>query len=434
MPVPTVRLALVATALAVVVLAMPLAMPWALVTVNAVLAVVAGLDWALAPAPKRLGVTRTVPAVRELDSSGEITWRVQNPTDRRLRVGLADDLAPSLRAGTRRAHLTVPAGATVRAGTTFRPSRRGRFEIRTLTLRIEGPLGLVARQGDIDRPAVLRVHPRYRSRLEAEQRINRSRLETGLRSSVGRGGGTEFDALREYSVDDEIRRVDWAATARANRAIVRTYRAEQNQTVLCLVDSGRTMAAKVADVPRLEHAMDAAMMLTHVASRLGDRAGMLAFDSDVRAVVPPRPGRGQLTRVTEALYDLEPRLVESDYRAAFAAALARFPKRAMLVVLTELAEQAVTETLLPALPLIARSHLVVVAGVTDPAVERWATAVPAEAGTAYRKAAAVAALEERRRVVARLRSLGATVVDEPPGDLAPALADAYLRVKHTGRL
>jgi uncharacterized protein (DUF58 family) len=154
----------------------------------------------------------------------------------------------------------------------------------------------------------------------------------------------------------------------------------------------------------------------------------------VRAVVPPRPGRGQLTRVTEALYDLEPRLVESDYRAAFAAALALFPKRAMLVVLTELAEQAVTETLLPALPLIARSHLVVVAGVTDPAVERWATAVPAEAGTAYRKAAAVAALEERRRVVARLRSLGATVVDEPPGDLAPALADAYLRVKHTGRL
>jgi uncharacterized protein (DUF58 family) len=127
-------------------------------------------------------------------------------------------------------------------------------------------------------------------------------------------------------------------------------------------------------------------------------------------------------------------LVESDYRGAFIQTLARFRRRAMLVLLTELAEQAVTETLVPALPLVARDHLVVVASVRDPDVQRWARSTPTEAGTAYRKAAAAAALERRTRTVAHLSRLGATVIDAPPGKLAPQLADAYLRVKATGRL
>jgi uncharacterized protein (DUF58 family) len=216
--------------------------------------------------------------------------------------------------------------------------------------------------------------------------------------------------------------------------VVRTYRAERNQSVICLLDLGRTMAARVGGVPRVEHAMDAVLALTTVASGLGDRAGLLAFSSEVRAVVPPGGGARRVARVTEALATLEPELVESDYRGAFLEALARFRRRALLVLLTELAEQALTDTLLPALPLLVRDHVVLVAGATDPDVARWARGAPSEAGTAYRKAAAVAALEERARVVARLRGLGATVVDEPPGRLAPALCDAYLRVKATGRL
>jgi uncharacterized protein (DUF58 family) len=317
----------------------------------------------------------------------------------------------------------------------IRPSRRGRFTPTELTLRVQGPLGLAARQGRRQLPGTLRVYPPFKSRDEAELRINKARiLEVGLRSAQGRGGGTEFDSLREYSVDDEFRRIDWAATARAGKAIVRTYRAERNQTVLLLLDAGRTMAGRVEEVPRLDHAMDAVMMLTAVATRLGDRAGLVAFDSEVRAAVNPGHSRDQLSRVTEAMYRLEPRLVESDYRGAFAETLVRFRRRAMLVVFTELAEQAVTETLLPALPLIARNHLVVVASVTDPEVATWARSTPAEAGAAYRKAAATATLEARRRTVALLRGLGAVVVDAAPGRLAPELADAYLRVKATGRL
>ncbi len=435
MPVPTRRLALVALALAVPLLFVPLGVAGALVLADGLLVAIALWDGARAPRPGSLQVERELPAVVALGAEAELVWRVRNPSPRPLVVTLADQLAPSLGAGTRRARLVVPPGGQARAATTLRPRRRGRFEVAEVVLRVDGPLGLMARQATQRLPTTLAVHPRYRSASEAELRINRARLlEVGLRSAPGRGGGTEFDALREYSVDDESRRIDWAATARSPRAIVRTYRAERNQSVICLLDTGRTMAARVAGVPRLEHAMDAVMMLTHVASRLGDRAGLLAFDQEVQAAVGARSGAGQLARVTEALYQLEPALVESDYRRAFTFALARFRRRSLLVLCTELAEQAFTETVLPALPLVGRHHLVVVAAVADPTVAGWASSSPEDAGATYRTAAAVSARAERRRVVARLRGLGATVVDAPPGELAPRLADAYLRVKATGRL
>jgi uncharacterized protein (DUF58 family) len=436
-PVPTGRLAAVAAFASLLVLALRLRTAEALLLVDGVLLAVAAVDLWLAPSPRSFTVTRETPGVLPLGGDGEIVWRVGNAAARSARVRLADDLAPSLHAETRRAQLVVPANGRASARTAIRPARRGRFEPRALTLRVRGPLGLVARQRTRDLPGLLRVYPPFRSRDEAELRITKARiLEVGLRSAMGHGGGTEFDTLREYGVDDEFRRIDWAATARAGgqRAIVRTYRAERNQTVLLLLDVGRTMAGQVDGVPRLEHAMDAVMMLTAVATRLGDRAGLIAFDSTVRGIVPPGHSRDQLTRVTEAMYALEPQLVESDYRGAFVQTLARFRRRAMLVVLTEVAEQAVTETLLPALPLVARDHLVVIGSVRDPDVLRWARSTPTEAGTAYRKAAAAAALQQRARTVARLSRLGATVIDAPPGQLATGLADAYLRVKATGRL
>jgi len=425
----------VAAVAAVVVLLAPVEPVWTILAVAAGLLAAVGADLVLASAPDTISVERELPGVLPLDGDGEVAWHVRNPTARRLTVWVADELAPSLHATSRRARLTLPPAARVTARAVIRPSRRGKFTPTELVVRVEGPLGLAARQRRRQLPGVLRVYPPFKSRQEAELRIDRARiLEVGLRSARGQGGGTEFDSLREYGVDDESRRIDWAATARTTRVIVRTYRAERNQTVLLLLDTGRTMAGQVDAVPRLDHAMDAVMMLTAVATRLGDRAGLVAFDQSVRAIVGPGHARGQLGRVTEAMYTLEPRLVESNYRAAFAQTLARFRRRALLVLLTELAEAPVAETLLPALPLVARDHVVLVAGIRDPAVDDWAGAVPANAGEAYRKAAAVESLDSRRRTIARLRGLGATVVDAPPGRLAPQLADAYLHLKATGRL
>jgi len=418
-----------------VVLALPPAGGASLLLVDGLVVLAAIADGFLAPAPREVHVVRDLPEVVTVGREARITWRVRSTSRRRAWVSVADELAPSLRAGGRRARVRLEPGQEVVAATAFRPARRGRFEPTALTVRVTGPLGLVSRQRTRRLPGLLRVYPPFRSKQEAELRIDRARvLEVGLRSAAGRGGGTEFEQLRDYGVDDEFRRIDWAASARADRPIVRTYRAERNQTVIVLLDNGRVMAGQVADVPRVEHAMDAVMMLTAVATRLGDRAGLVAFDHGVRAIVPPGHGAGQLARVTEAMYQLEPALVESDYESAFTATLARFRRRALLVVLTELVESAVGDFLAPALPLISAQHLVLVGAVQDPEVRRWARATPCGPDEAYRKASAVAALDERDRTAARLRSLGATVVDAPPGDLSPRLADAYLRVKATGRL
>ena len=434
-PVPTRRLAAAALVASAVVLALPGGGWGWLWIVDGGLLVVALADAALAPAPRRLGFERELPPAVSLGHAAAIHWSVRNPRRRSLRLAFADELAPSLRAGTRRVAGRIPPGGSLQARTTIRPARRGRFTPTEVTLRVEGPLGLAARQSTVSVPGQMRVHPSFASKDEAELRIRRARLlEVGLRSAQGRGGGTEFDQLRDYAIDDEFRRVDWAATARVGKPVVRTYRAERNQNVLVLLDNGRVMAGRVDGVPRVEHAMDAAMTLVAVATGLGDRCGLVAFDRQVRAVVPPASSSGQLGCVVEALYDLEPALVESDYAGAFSETLARFRRRMLLVVLTELVGPMVEEWLVPALPLVLREHVVVVAGVRDPDVVRWSAAAGEDAAGVYRRVAAVAAVDERRRTINRLRGLGAVVVDAAPGSLAPVLADAYLRVKATGRL
>jgi uncharacterized protein (DUF58 family) len=434
-PVPTARLALVAALAAVAVALVPGSLLVRLAVVDGVLLALAAADWVAAPRRGDLEITRTLPRVATLGSTAEVAWRVANHTGRAISVAVADELAPSLGAGDRRFSGRVPPGGVLTASTTMTPRRRGRFEPRQLVWRAEGPLGLPARQVRVDRPATLRVYPRFRSREEAELRIDRARiLEVGLRSAKGRGGGTEFDQLREYTVDDEFRRIDWSATARTGRPIVRSYRAERNQNVVILFDNGRVMAGRVDGVPRAEFAMDAALLVTTVATRLGDRCGLLAFDREVLGVVQPGHGPGQVGRVTDALHELEPALVESDYASAFRQTVARFRRRSLIVLLTDLVEQAVGESLLPALPVLTRSHLLVVAAVQDPQVRQWADRAPDDAESAYRQASAARTLRSRARSAARLRAAGAVVIDAPPDRMAGELGDAYLDLKAAGRL
>ena len=433
-PVPTRRLAAAAAALSVIT-ALVFSPPEGFFIAYGVLALFAVGDWFLTPAPSSVRVTRTTPASMSLGETGTISWDVVNGGRRKARIALSDEFPPSLGAGTRRARFDVAPGMTSEAVTTIAPSRRGDFTPSEMAVRVEGPLGLVARQAARNQPQTIRVFPPFRSKKEAELRIERARLlEVGMRSAAARGGGTEFDQLREYGVDDEFRRIDWAATARAGRPIVKTFRAERNQVVIVLVDNGRTMAGRVNDVPRVEHAMDAVMALTAVATRIGDRIGMIVFDRTVRATLPASQSRAQFERVVNALYRLEPELAESDYRSAFTEMLLRFRKRALVVLLTELADQSLQDTLLRDLPLVARNHLVLVGAVRDPDVQQWSEISPADAGSAYRKAAAISALNDRHRLAVTLSSLGATVVDASPGQLAPRLVDAYLRAKATGRL
>ncbi|MDH3707836.1 MAG: DUF58 domain-containing protein [Acidimicrobiia bacterium] len=393
------------------------------------------IDGLLALSPSAIDVRRGLPAGAVLGEAVQARWVITNRADRRTDVRVADSFAPSLAAATRRCSVHLPAWATATVDITLNPGRRGRFVLDEVVIRTVGPLGLVGRQRARTTVDVLRVYPRFPSRADAELRLRRAQVaEVGLRTARGRGGGTEFDQLRDYTPDDEYRKLDWAATARAARPIVRDYRAEQNQTVINLLDNGRLMAGTVSGVPRVEHAMDAVMALTTVASGMGDKCGLLTFDQQVRSVVAAARGRHQLGLVNEAMYELEPVLAESDYRTAFTTALVRFRRRALLVIHTELASHSVEESLIPALPLLLRTHVVIVAAVTDPEVSGWATETVDEWPDVYRQAAAIGSLEDRRRAATRLRALGARVVDAGPDRLAVTLIDTYLGIKATGVL
>ena len=434
-PVLTGRFVALAAGGWVLVVALPLSVPWGLVVVDGALVALLALDRLLTPSPARFAVERVAPVRATVGSGDVVRWTVRNSTGRRRKVSLADGFPPSLGASTRRATLALAPHGAVSAEVAVLPVRRGRSRIEVLTLRVRGPLGLQARHEDRPYPHVVRVHPVLPSRREAELRIARGRsLEVGSRSARAFGGGTEFEQLREYGVDDDYRRIDWAATARTGKPIVRTYRTEQNQNVIVLLDCGRTMAGRVADVPRLEHGMDAALALATVASRLGDRVGLLGFDRSIRTEVPPHHGREQVGRLAEAVFDLQPELVESDYRGAFAHLLGRYRRRALVVLVTDLAPEVVADTMVPAIGLVTRRHALVVAGVGDPEVSRWSAWSPDDATSTYRKVAAVRTLDERRRTVAALRSRGAVVIDAAPGRLGADLADEYLRTKAVGGL
>ncbi len=409
--------------------------PWLIFLGVVAIAATAWLaDYLLTPNPSTITVKRNLPASITLDRIGTLSWTISNFGSRTAQVHFADELAPSLQPNTRRVSLELAPGRTATVETDLEPTRRGRFEVAELVLRLDGPLGFSGRQQTRWIPDEFRVFPRFPSRAEAELRLRRSRLDMGLRSARMRGGGSEFEQLRDFTVDDQFRRIDWSATARANRLIVRDYRTERNQTVINIMDNGRLMAGQVANVPRVEHAMDAIMAITTVANGLGDRVGLLVFDDDVRTAVAASARSIQLSRVINSMFDIEPELTESDYSAAFTEVLLRFSRRTMLIIHTELVEQTLGDFLLPALPLLTRSHVVVLAAVRDPEVERWAREVPTNAEDAHRHAAATASLAERRRAIAELRRAGATVIDAAPGKLAARLMDHYLDVKARGRL
>lgn len=440
MPVPTARFALVMALTAVGFLFVAGDNWTALWFVEGVLLLVFLGDAFAGVSPSRIQVGRDHPDTVRLGEIVTMTWVIENRSRAGARVTMTDALWPSLRANRR--VVTVDIGGHSRhiATTELWPSRRGRFPLNDINVRVSSPLRLATRNRKLDVTSLLRVMPAFPSRDVIQRRMRQPRIiDVGMRTLRVQGTSTDFDQLREFRPGDDSRRIDWAATARTQRPIVRQYRAERNQTVVIMLDNGRIMAGQVGApdsmVPRVEHAMDAALGLTQVATHLGDKVGLVTFDRQVRTVVAPAHSKVQGSRVAEAMYLLEPELSESAYRAAFTYATSRFRRRSLYVVLTDLSESAVAEAILPALPILSRKHLVVIAAVHDPLVKSWAVGGDhVAASETFRQAAAVATMQQRRMSSTRLGAAGAIVIDAEPGQLAIKLVDAYLELKASGRL
>jgi uncharacterized protein (DUF58 family) len=440
------RPAAVLTGAALLVPLLPAPWVWAL-GLSILVLVACLLDLALAGAVRDLRVTRAGTSQVRLDDTAEVALTVTNTGVRPVRAEIRDAWVPSAGASPYRHLVDLDPDESVRLVTTLTPTRRGDRPAVRVTIRSYGPLRLAYRQptgrrADAMTPAWrLRVLPRFSSRRLLPEKLTRLRIIEGMIVTRGRGQGAEFDSLREYVIGDDVRSIDWRATARRSDVITRTYRPERDRRVLCVLDTGRTSAARVAavlgqrslDEPRLDAAIDAALLLATLANRAGDRVDLLAIDTAVRAAVESGTSRTLLPRLVNAMAPLEPALVETDFGLVAGEVLRRERKRAMVVLFTALEAPALAEGLLPVLTQLTARHKVVVAAVHDPELADLANR-RSDASGVYAAAAAHRTLVERDRLRAALRRNEVEVIDAPADVFASHVADAYLRMKAAGRL
>ena len=401
---------------------------WWLVTLCAV-----GLDLLLALSPRKLVLSRDrVPQVR-LGVRGSTTLWLTNPTSRALRGIVRDAWQPSAGSRDDRHAVTVRPGERVALVTALTPTRRGDRRADRVTVRSVGPLGLAARQRSFPVEGVIRALPPFTSRKHLPSRLAILRQLDGRSAVRVRGAGTEFDSLRDYVVGDDVRSIDWRATARRNAVVVRTWQPERDRRLILVLDTSRTSAGRVGDMPRLDAAMDAALLLAALASRAGDKVDFLAGDRQVRARLSGASRKTLLGDLVTAMAPLEPALLEADWSMMAGAISALSRSRSLVVLLTPLEPAAIEESLLPTLATLTRHHRVILASVADPALASMASDV-SSTSRVYDAAAAERTVGLRERTAEVLGRLGVHVIDAEPEHLPTALTDHYLLLKSRGLL
>lgn len=375
----------------------------------------------LRDAPPAFSVGRPLPVV----------YRWTNPSRHRLLVRVRET-PPSvidLAAGRER-RVVLPPGASVRDEQLFVPLQRGKSSGGKLHLRVLGPWGLAWRQGSRALPWDVTVYPSLKlAALRALPAQTQRRRDAGFRNIRRIGEGRLFESIKEWVPGDEMRTIDWKATARRGKLMSRQYEDERRQQVMMVIDAGRLLTAEIDGRPRLEAAIDAALDLAHAAVEHDDNIGLLVFADEVLQFVPPTRGRRALRQVLEALAAVEGRLVEPNYPAAFAYLASRSRKRSLTVLFTDVIDRTASDAFVAQAGSLRPRHLPLAVTLRDPGLERLATSRANTADDAFQRAAAEELLEARDAALGELRSHGVLVLDVLPDGAARAVVEQYERLK-----
>lgn len=390
-------------------------------------------DVALTARAGSLTLTRDPLTVVRLGRSTEIELVVTNTGTAMVRGMLWDAWPDSTHADHRTHHLTLAPRTRIRLRTSLTPTYRGDRVAGPVTVRLLGPLGLTGRQTRLDVPARVRALPAFRSERLLRSKVKRLHHLEGRNVANTRGQGTEFDSFREYVAGDDVRSIDWRATARAADVLVRTWRPERNRHMLMVLDTGRASAGRVGEGTRLDSSIEAALLLGGLAAAAGDTVDLLAYDRRVRAEATGASGSQLPLKLMHTLAGVTPQLVDTDTTGLVRTVISRVRRRALIVWFTSLDGPTVTEHLLPALPTLTRRHRVLIVSVTDPDIAA-AARDRSTADAVYTAAAAETVLAERALVQESLRRRGVQVVAAAPDQLPEALADEYLELKQSGSL
>ncbi len=408
--------------------------PWAVFAGWLVLlAALTAVDLVMLASPRTIEVTRRLPERAKRNEAVDTAVVLRNLGGRRLRGTARDAWQPTAGALNARARIDLPAGESRRATVQLLPRRRGALRSEFVMVRSLGPLGLAGRQAKHDVPGQVMVLPEFRSRKHLPSRLARLRELDGNTSVQVRGQGTEFDSLREYVRGDDVRSIDWRATARSTTTMVRTWRPERDRHVVILVDTGRTAAARVGDGTRLDASLEAALLLGALASQGGDHVHLLMVDRAVRARVTGIDGAPLLAAMSEAMAPVHARLVDTDWKAAFASVRTVTTRPSLIVVLTAQDSVEGARGFLGALPRPSRATTLLVASATDGDLDLLARDTYARESI-YLAAAAERTILEAELVSGAVVRAGAEALSADPELLPPRIADRYLALKATGRL
>jgi uncharacterized protein (DUF58 family) len=409
---------------------------WLALVYNIALLALAIVDSKISRLPEGLKIARTFAGRFAMGAPTEVHLEVHNHSTSAASLVVKDEYPPQLQLnGIREGSIRVGPheSATLIYGLT--PPRRGRFVFGHIAVRFLSQLGLVWCQTSRGEAVNIKVYPNMRRAREAELKALGARsLVATHRKTSWRGEGREFESMRDYVRGDELRHISWTATARRGKLTTRQYQIERDQTILVALDSGRLMTARIEQETKLDSAVHATLSLFSAAARAGDNAGLVVFSRRIKSYIPPSRGRDHIESALEALYAIDPEMVEPSYSHAFEFISANSKRRSLVVLLTDLVDEESSKELLSSLRLLRPRHLPLVVTIADRDLKAVVRETPKNVRELFTQSVAEEIIHHREAALRKVEAIGGLALDVTAAALAPALLETYMRVKERGLL
>ncbi len=409
---------------------------WTVLGYDMLLLTLAWIDARRSYLPPTIKINRDFSGRFAVGAETDVSLNVRNEGTKPVSLTLKDEYPPQMRiAGLREAALRVEAQSSASLIYALTPPRRGRFEFGYVVVRFLSRWKLVWRQTRASEPMAVKVYPNMRRAREAELKALGARsLVASHRKTSWRGEGREFESLRDYVRGDELRHISWTATARRGKLTTRQYQIERDQTILIAIDGGRLMTARIEQETKLDSAVHAALALMSAAARAGDNAGLLVFGRKIKSFLGPNRGRDHMDAALEALYSVEPEMIEPSYSRAFEFIAANSKRRSLVVLLTDLVDEEGSKELLTSLRLLRPRHLPLVVTIADRDLKAVVSTIPETTRDLFTQSVAEEIMHLREAALRLVESQGGLALDVTAAALAPALLEKYLQVKERGLL
>jgi len=409
---------------------------WVALAYDLALIALAIIDARRSTLPQGVTIAREFGGRFAMGAKTEVHINIQNARPYSLALIIKDEYPAQMKlSDLREARVSIDAqsSATLIYGLTA--PKRGRFEFGHIVVRYLSRWSLVWNETRVGEAVTVKVYPNMRRAREAELKALGARsLVSSHRKTSWRGEGREFESLRDYVRGDELRHISWTATARRGKLTTRQYQIERDQTILIAIDGGRLMTARIEQETKLDSAVHAALALMSAAARAGDNAGLLVFGRKIKSFLPPGRGRDHMDAALEALYSVEPEMVEPSYSRAFEFISAHSKRRSLVILLTDLVDEEGSKELLASLRLLRPRHLPLVVTIADRDLKAVVSHAPENAHDLFTQSVAEEIMYLREAALRRVESHGGLALDVTAAALAPSLLEKYMQVKERGLL